>query len=208
VGGVVFVNRMSRLVVDPERFRDDADEVMALRGMGAVYCKTSQGAPLRDPAPTRAEREAHLNRFFDPYHAAFEWLVDEMVARFGRCLILDGHSYPRDPLPFELRPDAGRPDVCLGTDPFYSPDGLVTALEAVCRSAGRSVARDVPFSGTIVPMSRFRSDARVCSVMIELRRDTYMDESRGEHSERYAATREFVGRLVECASAWIGGVSV
>lgn len=207
VGGVAFVNRLSRLVVDPERFRDDAEEVMARRGMGAVYCKTSRGAPLRDPLPSPEEREALLNRFFDPYHAAFVRLVDDMVALFGRCLILDGHSYPKDPLPFELRPDAGRPDVCLGTDPFHSPEGIVAALEAVCRSAGRSVARDVPFAGTIVPMNRYRSDARVSSVMVDLRRDTYMDESPGVPSDRYAATADLVKGLIRCASAWIRGES-
>ena len=31
-GGCAFVNRMSRLVVDPERFPDDADEPMAAKG--------------------------------------------------------------------------------------------------------------------------------------------------------------------------------
>jgi N-formylglutamate deformylase len=38
---------VSRLVVDPERFSDDADEPMAARGMGAVYTKLSTGEPLR-----------------------------------------------------------------------------------------------------------------------------------------------------------------
>ena len=38
---------VSRLVVDPERFSDDADEPMAAGGMGAVYTKLSTGEPLR-----------------------------------------------------------------------------------------------------------------------------------------------------------------
>ena len=38
---------ISRLVCDVERFPDDADEPMALRGMGAVYVKTTDGRPLR-----------------------------------------------------------------------------------------------------------------------------------------------------------------
>jgi N-formylglutamate amidohydrolase len=38
---------VSRMVCDVERFPDGADEPMALRGMGAVYVKTTDGRPLR-----------------------------------------------------------------------------------------------------------------------------------------------------------------
>jgi hypothetical protein len=38
---------VSRLVVDPERFPNDAREPMATRGMGAVYERLSTGEPLR-----------------------------------------------------------------------------------------------------------------------------------------------------------------
>jgi len=38
---------VSRLVVDPERLPDDASESMSAKGMGAVYTRTSDGAPLR-----------------------------------------------------------------------------------------------------------------------------------------------------------------
>ena len=37
LGGTGFINIVSRLVVDLERFPDDSQEVMAARGMGAVY---------------------------------------------------------------------------------------------------------------------------------------------------------------------------
>lgn len=40
------LNRLSRLVVDPERFPDDR-EVMRRVGMGAVYTRTSHGEVLR-----------------------------------------------------------------------------------------------------------------------------------------------------------------
>ena len=38
---------VSRLVCDPERFRDDAEEVMSTIGMGSVYTNCSDGTLLR-----------------------------------------------------------------------------------------------------------------------------------------------------------------
>ncbi|MCL0044082.1 N-formylglutamate amidohydrolase [Dehalococcoidia bacterium] len=46
-GATLFINRVSRLVMDPERFPDDQDEPMSAKGMGAIYTKTSQGGDLR-----------------------------------------------------------------------------------------------------------------------------------------------------------------
>ncbi len=49
-GATRVVFPISRLVVDPERFEDDALEPMAARGMGVLYTHTSQRTPLRDAA--------------------------------------------------------------------------------------------------------------------------------------------------------------
>ncbi|MSY15875.1 MAG: N-formylglutamate amidohydrolase, partial [Actinobacteria bacterium] len=42
----IFRNKLSRLVIDPERFPDER-EIMNKVGMGAVYLKTSTGEQLR-----------------------------------------------------------------------------------------------------------------------------------------------------------------
>lgn len=113
-----FVNALSRLVVDPERFPDDR-EVMNMVGMGAVYTRTSTGESLRaDDAEQRAEL---ITTFFDPYARALADLVDARLEATGRALIIDIHSYPRDPNPYELRPHDPRPEVCLGFDDHHSP---------------------------------------------------------------------------------------
>jgi N-formylglutamate amidohydrolase len=51
---------VSRFVVDPERFEDDAQEPMAARGQGAIYTRTTDARSLRNP-PTAAERDALLD---------------------------------------------------------------------------------------------------------------------------------------------------
>jgi len=95
--------RVSRLVCDPERFPNDKDEPMAAKGMGAVYTHTSDGRPLRPATFDQDERSDIMRRFFEPYAAAVERQVDLLLERFGRCLIIDAHSYPSQPLPMRTR---------------------------------------------------------------------------------------------------------
>src|SRR5262245_55028788 len=47
---------IGRLVVDPERFPDDANEPMSRVDMGVIYERTSLGLLLRHP-PTPSERQ-------------------------------------------------------------------------------------------------------------------------------------------------------
>ena len=194
-GGVALVNRLSRLVVVPERFPDDEQEPMARVGMGVVYSRTHDGRPLR--YEDRAERERLLDRYFHPYAAAATGAVDALLARFGRCLILDGHSFPSRPLPCEPSHAPDRPELCVGTDETHTPETLVGAIETACRACGTTTRRNSPFAGTYVPLAFLRRDRRVSSVMIEVRRDTYMDESTGARSGAFDARRAFLGEVID-----------
>jgi N-formylglutamate amidohydrolase len=187
VGATRFVNGLSRLVVDPERFPDDAREPMARVGQGAVYVRTTDGGPLRDGSP--GQRAALLERYFHPYHRALTETVAATVARFDRCLIVDCHSFGSTPLPSEPDQDPDRPEFCIGTDAFHTPSDLVEALARALRAQGHSVAIDRPFSGALVPLAWYRQDLRVRAIMLETRRDRYCDERTGAPLERFAATR-------------------
>lgn len=193
-GAATFVNRISRLVVDPERFPVDAQEPMAARGQGAVYTRTTDGERMRPDDPVA--RTALMERFFEPYHAALTALVEQTLGRHGRCLIVDGHSFGTVPLPSEHDQAADRPDICLGTDPVHTPEPLFKALFAAFRAAGFSVRRDSPFAGSLVPLAHHGRDRRVTTVMLEIRRGLYCDEATGEPLPTFTAVR---ARIEEAA---------
>ncbi|MFF1306316.1 N-formylglutamate amidohydrolase [Streptomyces sp. NPDC058307] len=166
-----FVNRLSRLVVDPERFPDGREEMLAV-GMGAVYTRTTHGEELR---PADTDPEPIVARYFRPYARAMTEAVARRLDVTGRAVVIDVHSYPSAPLPYELHGEGPRPPVCLGTDPFHTPPELLTAA----REAFGEVGLDSPFSGTYVPLEFYGRDPRVSALMVEIRRDTYMTEPGG-----------------------------
>lgn len=167
---------VSRLVVDPERFESDDREVMASRGLGVIYTRTSGGASLRRVLTTD-ERERLLDRYYRPHHAALTAAVAEQLDRDGHCSIIDAHSFPSRPLPYELQQDVNRPDICIGTDDFHTPAWLRERASRLCADAGWTVEIDRPFAGALVPMRYFGCDQRVRAIMIEVNRRLYLDET-------------------------------
>jgi N-formylglutamate amidohydrolase len=170
---------VSRLVVDPERFLDDVQENMASRGMGVIYTRTCTGALLRDE-PTPRERTDLIERFYVPHHAALSDAVDSALKSHGHCLLIDCHSFPSHPLPYEEDQRPERPDICLGTDPFHTPDWLIDFARDLVSSNGLEVAINHPFSGVLVPSKHFRRWPAVFAIMIEVNRGDYMNERTGE----------------------------
>ena len=183
---------VSRVVVDPERFADDDREPMARKGMGVVYTRTSSGRPLRRP-PSVAQRRDLLARFYEPHHAALTTAVDRALAAHGTCLVLDGHSFPTRPLPYEDDQDPDRADICLGTDASHTPAWLRDAAARTFEALGWSVAIDRPFVGALVPMRFYGKDLRVRALMIEVRRGLYMDERSGARGPAFDEVRERIG---------------
>ncbi|MEU7057422.1 N-formylglutamate amidohydrolase [Streptomyces sp. NPDC046197] len=189
-----FVNRLSRLAVDPERFPDEREEMLAV-GMGAVYTRTTHRGALR---PADTDPEPLLERYFRPYARAMTEAVADRLSATGRAVIVDVHSYPTAPLPYELHGEGPRPPVCLGTDPFHTPRALADlAREAF---AGFGAALDSPFSGAYVPLEHYGRQSRVCALMVEIRRDTYMSEPGGPAGPG-------LSRLAAALAALVDGMS-
>ncbi|QWB21736.1 MULTISPECIES: N-formylglutamate amidohydrolase [Streptomyces] len=187
-----FVNRLSRLVVDPERFPDEREEMRAV-GMGAVYTRTTHGEALR---PEGIDPEPLVERYFRPYARAMTQAVADRLAATGRAVIIDVHSYPSRRLPYELHGDGPRPAVCLGTDPFHTSPGLLDAA----REAFGETGLDSPFSGAYVPLEFYGKRPEVGALMVEIRRDTYMTEPGGPAGAGLERLAGALARLVDAVS--------
>ncbi|MET9901258.1 N-formylglutamate amidohydrolase [Streptomyces sp. NPDC006446] len=190
-----FVNRLSRLVVDPERFPDEREEMLAV-GMGAVYTRTTHRAPLRsadtDPRPL-------IDGYFHPYALAMTAAVADRLAATGRAVVIDVHSYPTARLPYELHGDGPRPPICLGTDSFHTPPELVSLAEKAFAGLG-GVGIDSPFAGAYVPLRYYEREPEVSALMVEIRRDTYMTEPGGPVGPGFS-------RLVTALTTLVDGVT-
>jgi N-formylglutamate amidohydrolase len=203
-GAWQFTNRLSRLVVDPERFPDEREEMRAV-GMGAVYTRTSHGAPLREDDP-RHER-ALLEAYFEPYAAAMTEAVQDRLEAAGRAVVIDVHSYPGAPLPYELHGDGPRPAVCLGTDPFHTPPWLLDAAREAFAPCG-GIGLDSPFAGTYVPLKHYGTAREVSALMVEIRRDRYMTEPGGAPTEGLGRLADALADLVAAVAGGHGGGGV
>jgi N-formylglutamate amidohydrolase len=186
---------VSRLVVDPERFPSDDQEPMAKKGMGATYTRLSSGEPLRQLSA--ADRAALMETYYYPHHQVLTAATESAIRESGSCLIIDVHSFPSSPLPYEEDQTADRAEICVGFDAFHTPFSTDADVISTCNRLGFSASLNRPFAGSIVPSKFWNGDDRVRSFMIEVRRDVYMNERTGERRSDFSEKAERVCELIK-----------
>jgi len=185
---------VSRLLVDPERFVIDADEPMSARGMGCIYDKTHDQKPLKD---CNKIRQNLIDCYYVPHHKQFTDLVNHELKQAGHSLIIDCHSFPKYPLPYEMDQKSDRAEICIGTDDFHTPHNLADKVADGFDKAGFSTALNEPFTGAIVPIEHYGKTKAVNSIMIEIRRDLYMDEASERKTENFDIVKRTIGGILE-----------
>jgi N-formylglutamate deformylase len=187
---------ISRLVVDPERFKDDNQEPMAQKGMGAVYTSTSSGKILRRVLANN-EREALLKKYYDPHQECLSIMVKHQLDIKQECLIVDCHSFPSKPLPYEYDQLKNRPDICIGTDLFHTPTWLSNEVVGLFEKFGYSICLNRPFCGTFVPNTYYQKKSRVYSIMLEINRKLYMNEEYGNKHHGFHTLHNHLSSIIK-----------
>jgi N-formylglutamate deformylase len=186
---------VSRFVLDPERFENDESELMVKLGMGVIYTQTSEGKKLRDPVSPET-RERMLNQYYRPHHRCLTRAVSSILSKHGKSLVLDCHSFPSAPQPYETDQRKERPDICLGTDPFHTPDWLTESIRSDFLNRGYSVEINRPFSGALVPINFYQKEKAISSIMIEVNRGLYLNEDTGNKRSSFTNVKEVIDGVV------------
>lgn len=211
LGAILIYTEVSRFVVDLNRAADDVD-ALSVAGhpaprpdapRGLIWRVATDGTPaLRAPLSFAAYQE-RLARYHAPYHRALDEAVASLRARFGRVIVLSGHSMPSVGKATHADPGRRRADVVPGDRRGEScaPEVAAAAVD-LFRGAGLQVAPNEPYQGGETTRRLGRPFENVHALQVELNRDLYMDEAAFARREGgFARLEGLCGELVERLAA-------
>ncbi|MDR3415628.1 MAG: N-formylglutamate deformylase [Nevskia sp.] len=204
-GAGLMVATHSRYVVDLNRDPGGAALYPAADNTELCPIRTFDNADIHLPdcRPDPAQIERRRERYWRPYHRALRAALDEVVARHGYAVLLDGHSIrSRVPRFFDGR----LPDLNLGTADGAScaPALQQAAMEVLQSVGGFSAVCNGRFKGGYITRHYGRPQQRVHALQLELAQECYMDEQPPYAWEplRARALGGVLRRLVRCLLDW------
>lgn len=166
----------SRLFCDVERFRNDKYEIMSKIGMGAIYIKTTKGDDLIKY--DEEYKKFVLENYYDIYHSNLNKITEKIIEKYGKCIIIDAHSFSEELLKRTNVKYNILPDICIGFEEDFYDENIVNIFKQNFEKNSFTVDFNNPYKGSIVPNNYYHSkDHRVKSIMIEINKNVYLDEN-------------------------------
>ncbi|WP_417513709.1 N-formylglutamate amidohydrolase [Minwuia sp.] len=190
--------------LDPSMFTDaipphaNTRSLRVAGGLGTIARVVSSGEEIYQEKLPFAEADRRIRRYYRPYHGALAELVDQTMARFGTCLVLDCHSMPSTALPRDRRRRPERPDIVLG-DRFATScaRSLTDLADEFLTARGYRVTRNAPYAGGFCTSHYGRPAIGLHALQIEINRALYMDERRFLRLPRIVDLASDMADLVE-----------
>lgn len=171
VDSVVF--NYNRIFCDVERLSDE-EEPLHKKGRGFYYTKTDNGETLRELLPELKSKIK--SEYYDKHHKELELLTESKLEKYDSVYIIDCHSFSDKPFKTDIDKELNRPDICIGTDDFHTPEWLLKQIESGFKNHNLTVKINSPYSGTLIPLKYYQTDNRVSGIMIEVNRKLYIKE--------------------------------
>jgi predicted N-formylglutamate amidohydrolase len=166
LGAPAVLSRFSRLLIDPNRGRDDPTLIMRL----------SDRAPIPgNQGIDDGERTERIERYYEPYDAAVGATVERMLATGTAPAIVSIHSFT------PVWRGRGRPwqaGILWDADPRLA----MPLIERLRADGDLLVGDNEPYSGELAGDTLYRHATRrgLANALIEIRQDLIADESGAE----------------------------
>ena len=185
---------VSRLLCDVERLIGP-EEIMEQYGMGFCYEKAFDGRVIKHISENG--RKA-ARWYYDRHHRH----INDLCDRHSRVLFFDMHSYSDAIIPpFARRPGTETPDLCIGTDPRFTPKQLKDTVQGLFAQAGFSTGENTPYEGLYVPENILagQSGCDFIGIMLEFNRGVYCTPAGQTDKARVTLICSLIGRvLADC----------
>jgi N-formylglutamate deformylase len=202
-----------RSYIDPNRNEDEIDPSMLAEpwptplktggrvgmGSGLIWRRILPDIPLYDRKLAVSEIKARIENYWRPYQTALKDAMDQAHERFGVIYHFNCHSN-RTIAPAGAPEGGGvrRPEMEIGTidGTTCSPDFTALVRETL-EDQGYEVEIDDFNKGEHLIRHYGNPPDGRHSMMLEIRKDLYMDEETMERNDRFAETQANMGKLAK-----------
>lgn len=194
------IHKYSRLICDPERFLDPVDEVMFSKGMGMYYTNSYDNTKLKKNPFENLNGLSYYSmalQLYYAHHNKFNLTVGGSLKEHDYVIIVDAHSFSNVKLPYEEANSFKRPDICIGTDGFYTSDILKNHTKIFFENYGLYTAFNIPYTGTIVPFPFLKDkNDKLQSIMIEVNKKLYLQDDTSVKSENFYRIKSIINEYL------------
>lgn len=168
-------------------------------GLGTIARVVAEGQAIYPDRISLAEGLERIEKYYRPYHAALEALIERTARKFGGAVLIDCHSMPsRMPTGDSRRPyEPIAADFVIGDRHGASCDAALShRIHALLSGMGYRVARNKPYAGGFITESYSARSSNRHAVQIEINRALYLDEKTLEPNRDYGRVKADMTRLV------------
>ena len=194
------VNR-AKMEIDPNMFYDYPKDDLGLNrhrsryGLGIIHKVTADSNPIYAGLISYKEVEKRIQNVYDVYHNRLKELIDQTIAKFGFCLVLDCHSMPSKIC--SIISESPRIDFCLGNLFEQScPNKISFFVENEFCKREYYVSKNRPYSGAYITFNYCEPRRQAYTLQLEINREIYADEKDLTKSENFQRVSYDISKVI------------
>ncbi|HUW80399.1 MAG TPA: N-formylglutamate amidohydrolase [Acidocella sp.] len=194
--------------LDPAMFVDELPDYVNTAsprvhaGLGTIARIVGTGEPIYAGKLRFAEAKARIQTCWQPFHDTLTALIDETLAVFGTCLVIDCHSMPSFP-----GRHTAKPDIILGDGHGTScAPAWTDFIRTTFARLGLKVRCNDPYAGGYITRHYGCPREGVQAVQVEIARGLYMNERNFSRNAQFADTQcsmaAFLAAVIDANAPW------